>query len=403
MAEPAAFKKPERAVDSPLKGMAPCKAKGSLLAVAQWPLGGIRTYMRYVYKHLSRDFNITVVASSTSEDAALVEDAREIGAKLVIHGGRGGRTPLMGTVFTELLKGRYDFIQSHGFISAAHSYSANLPFRLPHILTVHGILEEKYFKGRMSGLKMAAISRVIKGSDVVYGVSEDILAHLYEHVPGLDKAGCRKVVISNGIEVELFRAGLKHRGDFKKNIGVPDGQFLFGFLGRFMQQKGFNYLIDAVSELELKGTPGDFRVLAVGSGDYLDWYKKQVSEKGLGHRFIFMPFQRELSEVYSAIDAVVMPSVWEASGLLAMEALCSGKPLIASDCIGLRETVRSTPALVFESGNAEALSERMRSLLKNPMKEVFQGFKPDAMELYDVKKTAQKLGALLEGLSKEKR
>ena len=371
--------------------------KGSLLAVAQWPLGGIRTYMRYVYKHLSADFRITIVASSTSEDAALVEDAREVGANLVIHGG-GGRTPLMAAVFKELLNGKHDFIQSHGFISAAHCYAANIAFRVPHVLTVHGILEEKYFKGRLAGLKRAALSRVIRGSDVVYGVSADILAHLEELVPGLKRAGCRKVVIHNGIEAGMFRA-LNDDGDFRKSLGVRSGQFLFGFLGRFMQQKGFNYLIDAACELE-RGKAADFKILAVGSGDYHDWYRRQVSEKGLDDRFIFIPVQRDLSAVYSAIDAVVMPSVWEASGLLAMESLCHGKPLVASDCIGLRETVRGTPALVFESGNAKALSERMRSLLERPMKDTFRDFRPKAKQMYDVRKTAQSLGELLKGLSK---
>jgi glycosyltransferase involved in cell wall biosynthesis len=371
--------------------------KGSLLAVAQWPLGGIRTYMRYVYKHLSADFRITIVASSTSEDAALVEDAREVGADLVIHGG-GGRTPLAAAVFKELLKGKHDFIQSHGFISAAHCYAANLAFRVPHILTVHGILEEKYFKGRLAGLKRAALSRVIRGSDVVYGVSADILAHLEELVPGLEGAGCRKVVIHNGIEAGMFRA-LDDGGDFRRSLGVDSGQFLFGFLGRFMQQKGFNYLIDAACELK-RGKAADFKILAVGSGDYHDWYRRQVTEKGLDDHFIFIPFQRDLSAVYSAIDAVVMPSVWEASGLLAMESLCHGKPLVASDCIGLRETVRGTPALVFESGNAKALSERMRSLLERPMKDAFRDFRPRARGMYDVRKTAQSLGELLQGLSK---
>lgn len=373
--------------------------KGSLLAVAQWPLGGIRTYMRYVYKHLSADFRITIVASSTSEDAALVEDAAEVGANLVIHGKVGGRTPLMAAVFKELLKGKHDFIQSHGFISAAHCYAANLAFRVPHVLTVHGILEEKYFKGRLSGLKKSSLSRVIRGSDVVYGVSADILAHLEELVPGLERGGCRKVVIHNGIEAGMFRA-LKDGEDFRESLGVRSGQFLFGFLGRFMQQKGFNYLIDAACELDAGSTPADFKVLAVGSGDYLEWYRRQVSEKGLDDRFIFIPFQRDLSAVYSAIDAVVMPSVWEASGLLAMESLCYGKPLVASDCIGLRETVRGTPALVFESGNAKALSERMRSLLERPMKDTFRDFSPRAREMYDVRKTAQSLSELLQGLSK---
>jgi len=50
-------------------------------------------------------------------------------------------------------------------------------------------------------------------------------------------------------------------------------------------------------------------------------------------------------------------SVWEASGLLAMEAMVCGVPLIATDCVGLRETVSRSPARVATSGNPESLAK----------------------------------------------
>jgi glycosyltransferase involved in cell wall biosynthesis len=185
---------------------------------------------------------------------------------------------------------------------------------------------------------------------------------------------------------------------FRKNLGIEDSIFVLGFVGRFMPQKGFNYLIDAIEILENRDKNHKMKLLAVGSGDYLGHYKKQINERKLGHRFIFLPFQRDIAQIYDAVDAVAMPSVWEAYGLQAAEALCSGVPIIASDCIGLREAVRDTPAIVIPSKNSTALAEAIHNMMQYPSRNAFQDFKTKAIERYDVRKTSKEVEKLFESL-----
>lgn len=372
----------------------------NILVVVRWPLGGIRTYMKYVYAYLPETFNLTILAASTHEDGALRSDADALGARLILvpANAKGG---LAREIVRELRQHRYDLIQSHGFISALQAYAANIMFRIPHVLTVHGILEERYLEGIFGRLKKLILAWVIKHISVLYAVSNDILKHLQDQIPSIDNAACQQVVIANGIEVEsLNQDDIAERNTIRKSLGLGNEIFLIGFLGRFMPQKGLNFLIEAVEILE-KGSEGNTKklhVLAVGSGDYLPFYQKMASEKKVDHLFTFIPFQKDVIAIFNDVDMVAMPSIWEASGLLAMEAMCSGTPLIASDCIGLRETVAGTPATVFPSGDAAALAEAIQLVRDSDMKPLFVDFAPQACERYDVRKTAQAVQMLFEGV-----
>ncbi len=360
-----------------------------LLVVARWPLGGIRTYMKYVYRYLdSERFNITLIAHSTQEDAALIQDARENGIRLILHNSDDQKMSMYRRILRELTwRERYDLIQSQGFTSGIHVYMANLFFRIPHVLTIHGVLEKKYMGGFLAPLKKRIVVKVLKGVDVVYAVSYDMKSHVLEYAPALKKHPERTVVIQNGISLEEFRPA-ERCSSFRQPLDVGPDVFLFGFVGRFMAEKGFGLIIDAVESLEKSGLRKDFRIIAVGSGDFLQYYKNEITRKQLEHRFVFLPFQREISTVYRDLDAVLMPSLWEACPLQPMEALCSGIPLIASDCIGLREVVQGTPARIFPSGNSGELAREMAEEIRTPTTDRFRAFAPEAAERYDVRKTS---------------
>src|SRR6185503_12814399 len=92
---------------------------------------------------------------------------------------------------------------------------------------------------------------------------------------------------------------------------------------------------------------------------------------------------------------VVMPSLWEAAGLLAMEALAVGTPLLASDCIGLREVVADTPARIAKAGDAAAWAEALRAAIDDPGREAARGFAPRARRRFDAEASARRTAALL--------
>jgi glycosyltransferase involved in cell wall biosynthesis len=244
--------------------------------------------------------------------------------------------------------------------------------------------------------------RVLSGVTVLCGVSNDILEHLYDEFPRLRNYGPQQLVISNGINRADFDVQPAGSVNLREQLRVETSVFLFGFFGRFMPEKGFDMIIEAVDTISNQLPDAAFAVVAVGSGDYLGAYKATIKKKGLVSYFYFLPFLPMVHHLYPQIDAVVMPSRWEASGLLAMESLCMGTPLIASNCIGLRETTADTPTFTFAFGNREQLVETMRGCLQDNKYAVFKKYIPEARQRFDVKHSAKQLVEFIDQLLERK-
>jgi glycosyltransferase involved in cell wall biosynthesis len=374
--------------------------KHRILIVCMWPLGGIRTYLKYNYHYCPKDrFEVTLLAMPSAESASLEADMTAEGVKVVWSKPLLGRNVLFLRTAQLLLRGHYDLIHSQGFISGFHVSLVNRFFRKPHILTIHGVPEEKRFRGPLGRFKRWLFERVIRNATVIHGVGEDILSHIRDTSPGMQGKKTRWVAIKNGIDPEPFLKDYPQAPSrLRERLGVSRDTFVFGFFGRFMPEKGFDYVIEAVSLVKAgMPQPRDFVVTAVGSGDYETRCKGEVERRGVGGHFRFLPFSPSVAELMQGCDVVLMPSVWEAYPLLTSEVLCCGVPLIASDCIGLREAVFDTPAIRIPARSAQALAEAMLQAMGNPdLKKPFAAFRAEAARRFDVKGAAEKLVALID-------
>lgn len=370
----------------------------NILVVVRWPLGGIRTYMKYIFSYFPQGYKLTLIAASTQENETLKNDAQKYGARLIVS-RKEDIKGLVYEVLVELRKNHYDVILSQGFISALAVYFSNLFFKIPHILTIHGVLEPRFLEGKFKKIKYLILNKVLKDLTVLYAVSNDILEHLYNQFPSLNNLNNKAVVIPNGIVMNEFEITKELPIQVRKRLGIPETTFVFGFFGRFMPQKGFDLLIDAIDILKQKEYIKPFIVLAVGSGDYLPYYKKTIQDRGLEKYFKFLPFQPQIKSVYLEVNAIVMPSRWEAAPLQPMEALSLGIPFIASDCIGLRETVRDTPVTVFESESLTSLVESLQLAVADTRLKEFKEFVPVARQRFDVSKSSHHLVQIIEDVA----
>ena len=134
--------------------------------------------------------------------------------------------------------------------------------------------------------------------------------------------------------------------------------------GRVQYEKGFQTLARAVGSLRSR-VPGIQCVIA-GRGSYLPELQSQVDVERLGdvvHLPGFVPDEHLRAAIHRAA-CVVIPSLYEPFGIVALEALAGGAPLIVADTGGLAELVGgSGSALLFEPGNANELADRIELLL----------------------------------------
>jgi glycosyltransferase involved in cell wall biosynthesis len=365
-----------------------------VLVVVRFPLGGIRTHVLYNYPTLAeRGYRFTFVAPADAALDTFAQSLRELeGAEFVGVPARGSHCRLWPTVRRLARGGRFSLLHSHGFTAAVHGTLANFGLGLPHLATIHDALRPAHFPGFKGRLKRALLGRLVSRIDVLVPVSDDIRANLLDYLPPLRRRADRLVTIPNGIDANHFaKAAESADGALRARLGIGPQTRLVGFLGRFMEQKGFLPLLEALQQLLAGPACPPFHLLAVGSGDFEREYRKQVRRRGLSDHVTFLDFVPEARPVLGQLDLLVVPSLWEASSLVSMEAMAAGVSVLGTDCIGLREVLRGTPARVVRAGDPAALCRGLRDALENPWTGEARAFVPRACARFDNAQYARRL------------
>ena len=369
--------------------------KRKILLVVRHPVGGIRTFFRYVYRTFSAEkYQFTLVAPDLPETGFLREDLKELDLNYVPFGRNVSGHELFWKITRTIRSGEFDLIHSHGFTAGACAALGAVINRKPHILTCHDVFTERQFAGLKGRIKRVGLAGLMLTIDRIHCVSHDARENLLSTLPILTLRQRHVIAIPHGIDVEVFLGA--GRRDLRLELGLSSDTFLIGFLGRFMAQKGFRYLVDAVAEIiettDLRRRPV---VLAFGDDGFIREEKEEVRRKGIADVVHFLPFVADVASTLKGLDVVVMPSLWEACGLLAMEAMVAGVPLIGTSCIGLREVLCNTPATAVRPGDSVALAKALISEMKHPTTEQARDFVARAAVRYQVQGPAADLEQLL--------
>jgi glycosyltransferase involved in cell wall biosynthesis len=151
----------------------------------------------------------------------------------------------------------------------------------------------------------------------------------------------------------------------RASLGIAPGTVAVGSITRLMPSKGNQYLVDAAPQV-LASHPS-VRFFIVGEGELQPALEAQARALGLGDRFVFAGFTRDVAAALSAFDLLVFPSLWEGTPLTVFEALAMGKPIVATDADGLLDVLTDgRDAVVVPKANAGRLAEAVNTLLDAP-------------------------------------
>ncbi|MEM7713266.1 MAG: glycosyltransferase family 1 protein [Cyanobacteria bacterium P01_A01_bin.68] len=166
-----------------------------------------------------------------------------------------------------------------------------------------------------------------------------------EHMRSLVSTKGNIDIIPCGTDIERF--GCVDRKAARAELGIPSETKLVLYVGRFDQRKGIETLVRAVGQSKLLGRE-DFKLIICGGsrpghsdGKERDRIEKIVAELGITQMTEFpgRVSQKDLPFYYGAADVCVVPSHYEPFGLVAIEAMASFTPVVASDVGGLQFTV----------------------------------------------------------------
>jgi glycosyltransferase involved in cell wall biosynthesis len=151
----------------------------------------------------------------------------------------------------------------------------------------------------------------------------------------------------------------------RQRLGIAPGRKVIGHVGRFVPVKNHAFIVEFFDRIVQSGV--DAHLLLVGDGPLSPSVKAQIESRGLSQRCTFAGLQPDVVPFFSAMDAFVLPSLWEGLPLVTFEAQAAGLPVVASTAVP--EEIAAIPRLVERiplSAGADGWAAALSRILKEP-------------------------------------
>jgi D-inositol-3-phosphate glycosyltransferase len=353
-----------------------------LAALGGKETGGMNVYVRELGRELGR-MGLSVDVFTRSQDAAIPRVVPLGERARVIHLPAGHEAPMARERIYDHLDefvdgvdawriGRrveYDLIHSHYWLSGVVALALRERWGAPVLQMFHTLGRFKNGAARRASDLEPSV-RLEEESRIVRAVDGLVAASVVERRALVDvygAAAAHAAVIPCGVDTDLFRPA--SRDQARARVGAGDEPLLL-YVGRIAPIKGLETLLDSLVRLR-RGTLATARLLIVGgeADEPVDGHeadiRRRVDDLGLRDvvRFVGAQPQQVLRDYYVAADVAVLPSYYESFGMVALEAMACGTPVIASRVGGLATTVRDgVTGFLVPDGDAAALAERIESV-----------------------------------------
>ncbi|HEX5475568.1 MAG TPA: glycosyltransferase [Vicinamibacterales bacterium] len=253
---------------------------------------------------------------------------------------------------------RVDVLHLHGYGATTFGRIAGLMRGIPTIVHEHANLTDTPWFQKVADRLLAP------ATDLAIAVSKSTA----EFLIGPRRMPPERVkVVYLGVPLEEF-SQVRSPAEIeaaRAELGIAPGEVAVGTVTRLHESKGNRYLVEAARQV-LNDRPRA-RFFLYGEGPLRGELEAQARALGLGERFVFGGFARDVARVVSAFDISVFPSLWEGTPLTVFEALAMGKPIVATDADGLLDVLtRDHDAVIVPKRDAAALAGAIVRLVDRP-------------------------------------
>lgn len=355
--------------------------------------GGMNVYVRDLTRELGRR-GIGVDVFTRSQDEHVPHVLHDLGyGNRIVHVPAGPETPMARDAlggylpdfvsyiesFADAKRERYDLVHSHYWLSGLAALDLRAAWGVPVIQMFHTLAAMKNRVARSpeetaSDYRLETEARLLRQADRIVAATQAELAQ-FQWLYHVDIS--RVVVIPPGVDTGRFYP--IPADEAREFVGVPDEARMVLYVGRIEPLKGIDTLLEAVALLKQEQVPRRGPLcLAVIGGDSdaspedasREMARLQELRGRLGVEdtvtFLGRRDQDTLQYYYSAAEIVVVPSHYESFGLVALEAMACGTPVVASETGGLVFLVRDgETGFHVPAGDPQALADRLGQLLED--------------------------------------
>ena len=292
--------------------------------IGKWVGGGVEAVVMNYYRHIDRN--------KIQFDFICDEDSTRIPYdEINALGGRVILVPPYQKVFKyqkELIKvfkeNKYKIVHSHintlSVFPLRAAKKAGVPVRIAHS---HSTTNKKELKKNILKQLLRPFSR--KYATDFMCCSEYAGRWLFGNK--LYNQG-KVYLLNNAIDIDRFVFNEEIRKKKRAELGISEDTFVVGHVGRFVEQKNHDFLIDifkSIYEQKRNST-----LILVGEGPLFDEIKKKVYSLNLESRVLFLGQRNDINELYHVMDFFLLPSLYEGFGMVLLEAQVNGLNCIVS-------------------------------------------------------------------------
>ena len=353
-----------------------------LAALGGKETGGMNVYVRELARELAR-MRMSADIFTRSQNPAIPRVVTLAEGVRVVHLAAGPQAPMVRERMVDHLDAfvdgvdafriagglEYDLIHAHYWLSGAVGLALRQRWGVPVVQMFHTLGHLKNDAtpngaAREPDVRIAEEARIVAATDRLIAATVVERAHLVSHY-GADPG--RIAVIPCGVDTELFTPG--DQAAARATLGLDAGPQLL-YVGRLAPIKGLETLLDGMARLHAAGSPAHLTIVGGDADEPLDGHEAELRSRlarlALGDAVTFVGAQPQerLRTWYVAADATVLPSYYESFGMVALEAMACGSPVVASRVGGLQTTVRhGVTGLLVPDHDPVSLAEALTRLL----------------------------------------
>ncbi len=317
--------------------------------VGQFPphVGGVGVHIHTLSKELVRQGHEVYVITYPHKDIKDIDGIHVIGTKgLNIPGVRGLMFKMNAKKALKNLVEMEDIDIIHGhylFPAGAAAVEVGREYGIKTYITAHG--SDMFEVYKKQPLMRSTIKKVLKGADVVLAVSNALRHEII--ATGVKGISDKTRLSWNSVDINKFSDG---RNDyFKREYQLYDKPIVL-FVGNLIKRKNVDSLLEAK-----KISSTDYYLVVVGDGPLFKKLKKKVKEENI-RDVIFTGSRDDVENIIPSCDVLILPSYSESFGLVLIEALACGKPVIGSDVGGITEIITKHVGLLVNPNKISSIA-----------------------------------------------